>query len=351
MRFYVHIPFCRSKCGYCDFCSGSDLRLKMRYLETLKSEIRLRTEGLSFASLYIGGGTPSLLSPNELKDQLEGLRLDAGAEMTLESNPEDVTPENLMHWKDLGINRISVGVQSLMEGELKALDRRLSLAESIRAMEVLSGSVMNWSADLIAGMPGQTGGSLRRTMDGVMRFQPPHLSLYALQTKLACRVQPQDSDTVADLLWGAWEHLRTCGYRHYEISNFCLPGHECRHNLGYWKREEYIGCGASAHSFSGGVRSWNTGDVEAYMDRIDRGFAAMDGREILSEGQAAWEAMLLAMRLDTGVPEAPSRLQNATELEEGGWVSRSGGRVALTEKGMLVFNEIILRMAPSGPEK
>jgi oxygen-independent coproporphyrinogen-3 oxidase len=325
--------------------------MKARYLKALKSEIRLRTEGCAFSSIYLGGGTPSLLSPDELKGLLEGLQLHAGAEVTIESNPEDVTSEAMDWWRDLGINRISVGIQSMSEDELTALDRRRSLQESCRALELLSVGWKNWSVDLIAGMGGQTAATLRSTLEAVFAGRPPHLSLYALETKPECRIHPQDPDVVADLLCGAWKHLRTCGYRHYEISNFCLPEYECQHNLGYWKREEYIGCGASAHSFLGGVRSWNTADVGSYIDRIDGRGETVDGREVLSEGQAAWEALLLALRLDAGVLEAHAVFQNPTEMEMQGWVSCSGGRVALTEKGMLVFNEIALRMAPSGSEK
>jgi oxygen-independent coproporphyrinogen-3 oxidase len=287
-----------------------------------------------------------------LEGLLNGLPLHAGAEVTIESNPEDVTPESLARWGAIGINRISVGIQSLREEELQALERRRSLEESLRAMETLSGSAMEWSVDLIAGMAGQTGETLRRTLDRAVGFRPPHVSLYALETKPESRVRPQDPDRVAGLLLGAWEHLRESGYRHYEISNFCLPGHECRHNLGYWKREDYIGCGASAHSLLGEVRSWNTGDVHAYMARAGGGGDAEEGRETLTADQQSWEEILLGMRLNEGIPEAGVVIESGEEMmEEQGWISRSGARVALTERGMLVFNEIVLRMAPAGRGK
>ena len=344
MLLYLHIPFCRSKCGYCDFCSGPVRGLKADYLAALEGEVRARADAWSFSSVYVGGGTPSLLSPEELERLLGGLCLEPGAEVSIESNPEDVTPESLASWRNLGINRVSVGIQSLNVPELRELDRRPSVRESIRAMELLCAGWANWSVDLIVGMNGQTGETLRRTLVDVMRHDPPHLSLYALETKPESRIRPQEPDTVADLLLAAWALLADRGYRHYEISNFCRPGFECLHNLGYWHREDYLGCGASAHSFFGGVRYWNSQDVEDYAERMRRGVHPVEGEDRLTETEAEWEALMLGLRLDEGVEEKGGNSEKLGILESQGWIRRSGGRLALTEAGMMVFNDLALAL-------
>jgi len=318
--------------------------LKVDYLAALSAEIRGRAGERVFSSVYIGGGTPSLLSPDELAGLLRGLRLEPGAEVSIESNPEDVTPETLAAWKDLGINRISVGIQSLNEAELGALGRRLSLGESRQALDLLSRRWGNWSVDLITGMNGQTEETLRRTLEEVIRHGPPHLSLYALETKPESRVQPQEPDRVADLLLAAWRLLADRGYRHYEISNFRRPGFECRHNLGYWHRGEYFGCGASAHSFLDGVRYWNTPDVEDYVERMRRGACPVEGEDRMTKREAQWEAMMLGLRLEEGVVEGAGDSENLGILESEGWIRRADGRLALTESGMMVFNDLALAL-------
>ncbi len=342
MRVYLHIPFCRSKCGYCDFCSGHPLELKDRYLAALRRERNLRLRPGPLDSVYWGGGTPSLLSPGELRPLMEGLCLAPGAEVTIEANPEDILPENLAGWSALGINRISVGVQSLRDDELAALGRRRSVREARTAMDALAGSWQNWSVDLIAGAAGQTCASLLATLDEVVGHGPPHLSLYALEVKPGSAVEALDGDAMADLLSEAWGFLEAEGYRHYEISNFCRPGRESRHNLGYWRRDPYCGLGASAHSFEDGVRSWNLDAPEAYVRALEAGEGAREGEERLDAAQARWEELLLQLRLDEGVERACVRPADWRPLLDAGLAAARGERVALTGRGMLVFNEVAL---------
>ena len=301
MRLYVHIPFCRSKCGYCDFCSGHALDLKDRYLAALCRERASLPPAGPLDSVYLGGGTPSWVPPEDLRPLFEGLNLAPGAEITLEANPEDIIPANLDAWRALGINRISVGVQSLREAELDALGRRRSVRESRMAMELLAGSWDNWSVDLIAGVATQTEESLRAMIGEVLEHRPPHLSLYALEVKAGAAVAPLDGDFTADLLLQAWDLLHASGYRHYEISNFCRPGRESRHNMGYWKRDPYRGLGASAHSFMDGIRFWNRSVPEEYVRTVEESRNPREGEDVLDEVQARWEAFFLQLRLDEGV--------------------------------------------------
>jgi oxygen-independent coproporphyrinogen-3 oxidase len=346
MRLYCHVPFCRSKCGYCDFCSGHPPDLQGRYLAAIRRERDRRLPPGPLESVYWGGGTPSLLEPSALAPAMRGLALAPGAEATLEANPEDVRPERLSGWRDLGINRLSVGVQSLVEGELEALGRRRSAQDARRAMDLLAAQWANWSVDLIAGMEGQSWRTLSATLDEVLDHRPPHLSLYALEVKPGAPVRAQGPDAAADLLTAAWERLAAAGYRHYEISNFCRPGAEARHNLGYWRREPYCGLGASAHSFLGGVRSWNAADPGEYAEAVEAGRSPAAGEERLEPRQAAWEAFLLGLRLDEGVEPSGIPEERWGALLEAGLVRRREGRMALTERGMLVFNEVALYLEP-----
>ncbi len=298
-------------------------------------------------SVYWGGGTPSLLEPSALALAMRGLELAAEAEATLEANPEDIRPERLSGWRNLGINRLSVGVQSLVEKELDALGRRRSLQDSRRAMDLLAAQWDNWSVDLIAGVEGQSWRTLSATLDEVLDRRPPHLSLYAIEVKPGAPVRALGPDAAADLLTAAWERLAEEGYRHYEISNFCRPGAEARHNLGYWRREPYCGLGASAHSFLDGVRSWNLEDPREYMEAMEAGRNPTAGEEGLEPRQAAWEALLLGLRLDDGVDPGGIPEERWETLLEAGLVRRKEGRMVLTERGMLVFNEVALYLERS----
>ena len=247
-------------------------------MAALLRERNLRLPPGPLDSVYWGGGTPSLLQPDELGPLMEGLQLSPGTEVTLEANPEDILPENLVDWPAMGVNRISVGIQSLRKGELDALGRRRSLRESRSALDLLGDRWENWSADLIAGMDGQSSRFASGLTGG--GAQPPAAAPLPLRagSETGLRSESPGRRRRGGIDAGCLGTARTSGYRHYEISNFCRPGFESRHNLGYWRRDPYCGVGASAHSFLDGVRSWNRASPEDYIRAFGGGRERPGGR-------------------------------------------------------------------------
>jgi oxygen-independent coproporphyrinogen-3 oxidase len=367
---YVHLPYCRSRCGYCAFVVSTDDSSRGEYLEALEREAALlapEAAGAAFDSIYLGGGTPSLVRPGELTRLLGELRrrfdVEAGSEITLEANPDDVTPELARAWKDAGVNRVSVGVQSFHDSELSAVGRRHDAGGARRALEELAQTGLSLSADLILGLPTQTAASFRDSIDEVSRSGVAHLSIYLLETEKSRAIEEDRRDhperylsdeAQADAWREAGETLAGRGFEHYEISNWALSGSAARHNVKYWTRAPTLGLGVSAHELWGERRRANVSGLPAYLAslRSARRPTALD-EEVTPEA-AARERIFLGLRLSDGVPAADleSWIENAGEpllsadyaaWLETGLLERSDGRVRFTEAGFLVSNEVLCR--------
>ena len=286
---YVHVPFCHAKCWYCDFYSVASDKTKGHYVEALAREWLLRRgeiEESTLSTIYFGGGTPSILTEPELCSISEWLpKSDRILETTIEVNPEDVSMKKSFLWqKYLGVNRVSMGIQSLIDGELKSVGRRHSAEDAIRAVDVLRRSgIENVSLDLIYGLPGQTPETWKKSLTRVLEMEPQHLSAYMLSyepgTRLTTRlslgkIKETDEDTLLAMYDILCETTRSYGYEHYEISNFARPGLAARHNSAYWTGEPYLGLGPGAHSFDGTNRLFNPRNLKEWMRELNEGKVA-----------------------------------------------------------------------------
>lgn len=363
---YVHVPFCKSKCPYCDFYSITDLERQESWAGAVIAEARgYRTGFTEFDSLYLGGGTPSVLADAILARLLgeltAALPFAAGSERTLEVNPHDVTPEKLALYRSLGINRISVGVQSLHDSELAFLGRRHRRADTQKALGwIRDCGPNNLSIDLIYGFAGQSLRSWQETLEGVLEYQPQHLSCYQLtlgestpfgRAAAAGRPMVVCADEQADLFLFTAEFLRQQGFLHYEVSNFAgAEAYRCRHNLKYWRRAPYLGLGPAAHSYREGVRWWNVATVEKYCRHIEHGRSAVSEHEQLSREQILLEDLYLGFRTRDGVAldrisQSPRFEAVSRKLVEAGLLIRENRRLVPTERGFLVADSLPLLFA------
>lgn len=362
---YVHIPFCRRHCTYCPFAVSTKRSAEDRYLDALVREVATRGDGSGHAdSVFLGGGTPSLTSlPNlaRLRAALDAaFVIDPSSEITIEANPEDVTPANVERWQQLGINRISVGVQSLHDPELRPLGRVHSRDLALTALRTAVDSGARASADLIIGLPRQTIDSFRETLQLALDSGVGHLSVYMLDLEegttlhrqaAAGKVAVAPDEYVREMYLWTIEQAVAHGLEHYEISNFARPGERSRHNLKYWERKRYLGLGVSAHSFDGAQRFANERDVEAYIALMsDRGNAVVF-EETLTSAEVTHERLLLALRQTSGVRYADlldlsgeEGAQWATRGLTEGWLHRNGSHVAFTPEGFLLSNEYISQL-------
>ena len=366
---YVHVPFCASRCGYCDFntYTASDLggapgTSRDAYLAAVASEIELARRVLGettpISSVFFGGGTPTLLSPAELGGILERVRdifgLARGAEVTTEANPDSVTPDSLKALVDAGFNRISFGMQSTVPHVLRVLDRTHTPGRALEAVGwARDAGFASVSLDLIYGTPGETLDDWRRTLTDALDAGPDHVSAYSLMveegTPLARRVRrgeiaSPDEDLHADFYEAADDALAAAGYAHYETSNWARPGHECRHNLSYWRGDDWWGFGPGAHSHVRGVRWWNVKHPRAYAERLAAGHSPAAAREILTDDDRRVERVLLELRLREGVPigvlTETERARIAT-IEADGLGVRVGENLQLTRRGRLLADAVI----------
>lgn len=280
---YIHIPFCHSKCAYCDFFSTPHHKHASDYVDALIAEFSLRKTELSEAidTIYIGGGTPSILTVNDLNRLVNAIPHGQLLEFTIEANPEDVTPQWVDSILNLGINRVSIGIQSFIDAELEAVNRRHNAECAEQALLTLKRcGVAEISGDLIYGLPGQTIDSWRYSLDKIIKFELTHLSAYSLSyepgTKLYAQLQSgkisECEETEIEAMYRyLMEATRNAGYEHYEISNFAKPEHRAIHNSAYWKYAQYLGLGVSAHSFDGRLRRVNPIGINNYIESIRRG--------------------------------------------------------------------------------
>ena len=292
---YVHIPFCASRCSYCDFFSTLKLpQTGEAYVEAVVAEARLRCaelRGEAVRTLYMGGGTPSQLPLPLLERLLAGLGevIDLGSveEFTVEANPDDVTPQWSAAVKALGVNRVSMGVQSFEDPILRAIGRRHTARQAVEAVNALrQAGIDNISIDLIYGLPGQTVASWARSVEEAIALEPQHISAYGLTYEEGTRLwrQRESGEVVEvpeeqclEMYRTLVEMLAAAGYEHYEISNFALPGYHSRHNSSYWDETPYLGLGSAAHSYDGAVRRYNPADLQEYIATIASGKPASSG--------------------------------------------------------------------------
>ena len=357
------MPFCGSKCPYCDFYSVTPRSQMGQWMAALEGEISLYKDRFPvFDSLYVGGGTPSLLDEQTLTSLIKGIfhgfAISPDAEVTMECNPDDVTPGKAVLFRSLGVNRISLGVQSLDDKELGFLQRRHSASQAERALACLQRAGFdNVGIDLIYGLPGQIQSDWCETLDRALEFEPAHLSCYELTISAGtpfARMRdegvfaPLEEEEGRALFLATAQYLADRGYIHYEVSNFAKEKKfMCHHNRKYWKRTPYLGLGPSAHSFAHGERWWNVRSVSQYCEHIFKGRSPVEGSEKLSQDQASLESLALGFRTKEGLDETlfqnrPQAHKIITELCESGLVSREDGRILPTPKGFLVADSLPL---------
>ena len=368
---YIHVPFCRSRCSYCDFATGAyEGALAESYVRALAREVEAfaRVEGRAEAdTVYFGGGTPSLLTAAQVSRVLDAVwrrfDVDAGAEVTLEMNPGTVTHERLRALRGAGVNRASFGAQTFDDRELKRLGRTHTADDTRRTFaELRAAGFDNVSFDLIAGLPRQTLAQWQRNLEEALALRPEHLSLDLLEVHEGTPLGEQirqgrypdpDPDLAAEMYRLLVERARAAGYEQYEISNFCLPGFESRHNLKYWTGAPFYGFGNSAHSFDGRRRRWsNERDARAYVKSVEEQGDAVVAREELDERGAGAEALFLGLRLlSRGVDLAEHRARfhsdvraeyaaDLARFDEAGLIKLDGDVLRLTTAGALLSNEV-----------
>jgi oxygen-independent coproporphyrinogen-3 oxidase len=379
---YVHVPFCSSRCHYCDFVTYTGMEgLRRPYAAALLDEADLAVAGLGPAppavtSVFVGGGTPTLLPTGDLARVLERLRAllphASGAEVTVEANPETVDREVAEGLATAGVTRVSMGAQSFDDRVLAALGRTHGAARVAEALANLrTAGVPAVNLDLIYGGPGEDDASWAATLAAAVGLGPAHLSAYALGIEPATRfgrlvaagrMTPPDDDLLADRYETACAALAAAGYAHYEVSNWArgqrhaagpwLPAHASRHNLTYWRRGRYLGLGAGAHEFDGATRRWNVAGVPAYLEAVRAGRRPTAGQERLGAAEARFEALALRLRTADGLDPAEARALGvdpggapAAELREAGLLA-AGPRLRLTERGMFLHGEVVARLAP-----
>jgi oxygen-independent coproporphyrinogen-3 oxidase len=384
LGIYIQVPFCQTKCTYCNFHTAVVSRERFQpYAEAVCREICGSPEmnAAPIDSVYFGGGTPSLLDPAALAQILEALRARGAvesAELTLEADPETIAPEKAAAWLAAGFNRISLGVQSFHDNELKAAGRMHRRADIFAAVETLrSEGFKNISMDLIAGLPHQTRDSWESSVDELLAIRPEHISIYLLEvdegsrlgreslaggTRYSAPAIPPDDDQ-AEFYESACERLAAAGYDHYEISNWGLPGRHSRHNLKYWRREPYIGLGAGAHSFDGRTRWANVHDSLRYVDLIQKGISPREQIETVTPEQALDEEIFLGLRQLDGIDlaeierrtksefasRAASLRERIEKLREQGLVEVEGTRVRLAPNRLTVSNEVFVELLDAEP--
>ena len=358
LGLYVHIPFCRSICNFCPYCKVRYSKdLCDRYIDALLREIHAvggqQSGKKETNSLYFGGGTPSLLSPAQIAQILETaadcFTLSPDTEVTMEANPAAAAPEQLRRFRESGVNRLSFGVQSLSDSQLKRLGRLHTAQEAVETVcAAAAAGFDNLSCDLMLALPGQTPEELEQTIREMTRLPIVHISAYLLKiepgtpfARQQIAAQCPDEDAAADLYLQAVEQLNAAGFAQYEISNFAKPGFESRHNCKYWHCEPYLGIGPSAHSCWNGKRFFVPSSAASFLEQPVQTVETEDGAPCTLE-----ERLMLGLRLTEGVPaawlaEKKAAVERYCKL---GFLRRTGDRVAFTPKGFLVSNTILAEL-------
>ena len=365
---YIHIPFCKQRCTYCAFYSTTLYNIRERYVEALCQELVMRKEyagSETVETIYLGGGTPSTLSMEQLKMICDTIyatyHISQAPEVTIECNPDDLTPEFLAQLKELPFNRISMGVQSFNDTQLKRLGRRHNAVKACKAVKnARDAGYDNISIDLIFALPGSTITEWEHDLDCAIALQPNHISAYnltyeegtpmhrALERGDFAELSEEENIEQFQMLIAK---LKEAGYRHYEISNFAKPGCESRHNSSYWNDTPYIGCGAAAHSYDGTSRQWNIADIQEYIKGMESGEHNFE-IEQLTEEERYNDTILTRLRTSKGIPlewirekfsdRLNRHMQRAAENEIAlGNLKEENGSLSLTEKGIFISDAVI----------
>jgi oxygen-independent coproporphyrinogen III oxidase len=366
---YLHIPFCRQACNYCNFHFSTSLHYKNAFLQALLKEIELQAtsnylQSHTVETIYFGGGTPSLLQIDELALVMDALHqwynIQPTAEITLEANPDDVTGEKLAGWKTLGINRLSIGIQSLFEEDLQWMNRAHTAAEAKNVIsKARAAGFETFTVDLIYGTPGLTDEKWKQNLDWVLEQGINHLSCYALtveeKTALDKQIrlqqkQPVDAEQQSRQFLLLMEYIQQAGFEQYEISNFAKPGHRSKHNSSYWHGTHYLGLGPSAHSFNGISRQWNIANNQQYIQSLELGVVPFE-KEELTETQQLNEYIMTSLRLMEGCnldlieqkfgkAKATLIQQEAASYISKQWMIQKENHLILTNEGKLFADGI-----------
>ena len=366
---YIHIPFCRNKCLYCDFYSAGERIADWDiFCKTVISELKSRLKEIDFipTTLYLGGGTPSLIPVEVFKRIISLLKSELGInewkEFTIEVNPEDVCHEKCKVWREMGVNRVSVGIQTLNDSELKIIGRKHSSEDALKAFNLLHQYFDNISVDVMFGIPSQTPESYKTTLEKIIEFRPSHISSYSLMleegTAMTLLVKrgklklPQEDDWMK-MFQLTKEKLQDAGYIRYEISNFALPGFESRHNTSYWLGKPYIGLGPGAHSFDGrNTRRANPNDIKGYIRNFDTDSRIFYTEETLSTEERREEMIMTRLRMADGLnieefeaefgeKEKNRLLQNSKEYISRNLMKLIGKKLSFTDSGFEISDLIL----------
>ncbi|MGH7539105.1 MAG: radical SAM family heme chaperone HemW [Gemmatimonadales bacterium] len=364
-HLYIHVPFCVRRCSYCDFSIAVRKRIPAdQYVGAIRAELAGVGELGPLETVYVGGGTPSLLPPDAmaalLRDVVRRPAAPHAAEVTLEVNPEDATPGNAAAWRAAGVNRISLGVQSFNDRVLSWMHRVHDAARARAAVQTLrDAGFENLSLDLIFAVPAGLERDWTRDLEEIIALDPEHVSLYGLtvepRTPLArwmargAAVAPSD-ECYAEEYLEAHRRLAVAGYAFYEVSNAAREGRRARHNSAYWTGRPYLGAGPAAHSFDGRVRRWNLAPWEAYRRAIAAGRTAVASEEDLTPEQRELEHLYLSLRTAEGVPTGsfPNGTASLVRFEEKGWVVEEAGRVRCTPEGWLRLDALVGALTSPG---
>ncbi len=373
LGLYIHIPFCTSKCHYCDFASFVHGEDKQReYFDALCREVDLvkgKFKDKTFDTIFIGGGTPSVVYNGFIFALVEKLKSSftfaPNTEFTIEVNPNSLTSERLVEYERSGVNRISMGVQSLSSKVLKGIGRFQSKKDIDTAFKLIhNSSIKNINCDIMLGLPNQSINSIRRTINYFIKHGVTHISSYSLQVEEGTplykkvaerRLKPATDDKALKMYNTAYNLMKRRGYLRYEVSNFALTGHECRHNIKYWDDTEYLGLGLSAHSYIAGERTWNTKDLCAYITSFKDSKLPIDNREILSRAEKKEERIMLALRTARGLNlDEYTREFNEDLLQKkkdtidslinSNILMINNGHLVVTEPNFYILNSIILEL-------
>jgi oxygen-independent coproporphyrinogen-3 oxidase len=376
---YIHIPFCKQACHYCNFHFSTSLKMKDEFLEALVKEINItslpplspprgremekieeKTEKELVSTLYFGGGTPSILSIEDLQMIFAALQkrfaFTNDIEITLEANPDDITDEKLAEWKKIGINRLSVGLQSFLDEELRWMNRAHTAAESLICIDKITAAGFdNFSIDLIYGSPLLSNEQWKKNVDIIIEKNIPHVSCYALTVEPGTALEKMiaqhkkenvETETQANQFLLLMDWMKTAGYEHYEISNFAKPDMRSRHNSSYWSGEHYYGFGPSAHSFNGKKRKWNIANNALYIQSLKQGIIPFE-EETLTATQQLNEYIMTALRTVEGIDiskmskeEGNKILVASSKYEASGKLKMENGKLVLTNEGKLFADGI-----------
>ena len=368
---YLHIPFCKKRCIYCDFFSTTRKEQKTAYIRALCHELTNRKDylkGEPIETIYLGGGTPSQLAKEDFEAIFSHIykvyKVTPNAEITLEANPDDLTSEYISMLRTFPFNRISMGIQTFQETTLKQLQRRHTADQAIRAFQgCRTAGFQNISIDLMYGLPGETLTSWKKDLKQALSLHPEHISAYHLiyeegtplwKLREQHKVEEADEDLSVSLFGTLIDELTTAGYEHYEISNFCLPGLHSRHNSSYWTEKQYLGCGPSAHSYNGISRQWNVASLDKYIEGISSGNPTFEVEEldlytryndfVITHIRTQWGMPLPKLGKQYGEELYKYCLRMATPHLQQGTLGIKNDTLKLTRKGVFISDGIMSDM-------